>query len=212
MRHRKIRGRLNRRTSWRKATLKAMANDLLVFQRIRTTLAKAKALRRYVEPIITIAKKDPGSVLARRRVFAELCDRKAVTVLFNDLAPLFKDVPGGYSRIMTMGYRRGDGAELAIIELTKRTISDDDLLGVAETKEKTPKKTKKTAKGKAAAEKKKEAGSMDEANKAHHVAPDVPKDKQEERTVEDIKKERAKTEKKKITQHGLFKRFRRKSI
>ncbi len=196
---------MSRRTSWRKATLKSLANDLLTYQRIKTTMAKAKALRKFVEPIITIAKNDPESVNARRRVYARLCDRVTVTTLFDDLAPLYKDVPGGYTRIMAMGNRRGDGARLVIIELTKRTVSDDDLLGVPEKKEALKKKkAKEPAKGGKA-----EAAEQKEV---HHSAPEVDIEKQEERTVEEVKKEKAKTEQKKMTQHGFFKRFRRKSI
>lgn len=168
-------------------------------------MAKAKALRKFVEPIITIAKNDPDSVNARRRVYARLCDRATVTTLFSDLAPLFKDVPGGYTRIMGMGNRRGDGARLVIIELTKRTISDDDLLGAPEKKEALK---KKKAKEPAKAGKAEAAG----AQEVHHAAPEVDIEKKEERTVEEVKKEKAKTEQKKITQQGFFKRFRRKSI
>lgn len=210
MRHCNRKGRLSRRTSWRKATLKALANDLLTYQRIQTTMAKAKALRQFVEPIITIAKNDPDSVNAKRRVYAKLCDRSVVTSLFGDLAPLYKDVPGGYTRIMALGNRRGDGARMVVMELTKRTISDDDLLGIAgkepaSKKKEKAKKTKEPVKGKA-----KEVESKE--SEVRHSAPEVDIEKQEERTVEDVKKEKARTEQKKITQHGFFKRFRRKSI
>ncbi len=168
-------------------------------------MAKAKALRKFVEPIITIAKNDPDSVNARRRVYARLCDRLTVTTLFDDLAPLYKDVPGGYTRIMAMGNRRGDGANLVVIELTKRTVSDDDLLGVPEKKEALKKKKSKESSKPGKVE---DAGSKE----VHHAAPAVDIEKKEERTVEEVKKEKAKTEQKKITQHGFFKRFRRKSI
>lgn len=210
MRHCNRKGRLSRRTSWRKATLKALANDLLTYQRIQTTMAKAKALRQFVEPIITIAKNDPDSVNAKRRVYARLCDRGVVTSLFGELAPLYKDVPGGYTRIMGLGNRRGDGAKMVVIELTKRTISDDDLLGIIA---KEPATKKKAKKGKEAGKgKTKEAEPKEKEGEARHAAPEIDIEKKEERVVEDVKKEKAKTEQKKISQQGFFKRFRRKSI
>lgn len=204
MRHRKIKGRLSRRTSWRKATLKSLTNDLFTFQRIETTKAKAKALRSYAEPLITLAKNNPDSVSARRQAFQKLCDKGVVKSLFDELGPLYKGVPGGYTRIMSLGNRKGDGAQMVIIELTKRTISDDELLGIVkEKKVKAKAKKKAQAKGEEAPEKKEE----------HHAAPEVDIEKKEEKTVEDIKKEKAKTEQKKISKKGgLFKRFRRKSM
>lgn len=155
MRHCKIKGRLNRRTSWRNSTLRSLTRDLIRYQRIRTTLAKAKALRSFVEPLITIAKKDPDGVNSRRRVYQELSDREAVVTLFKEIAPLFKDVPGGYTRIMHLGRRRGDGAKMAILELTKKTIADEDLLGPAgekKEKKKSKKKKRETEKTNAAPE------------------------------------------------------------
>jgi large subunit ribosomal protein L17 len=210
MRHRNKKGRLSRRTSWRKATLKSLANDLFIYQRIETTVAKAKALRVFAEPLITMAKKDPASVSARRRAFQKLCDKDVVKSLFDDLAPLYKDVPGGYIRIMPLRNRKGDGAQLAIIELTKRTISDEDLLGVPGEKEiKKKKKTKPKAK---AAEERPE----EEAEKPKHAAPEVKVEEQEERVVEEVKKEKAKTEQKKVEKkgerRGFFRRFQRKSF
>ncbi len=201
MRHRKIKGRLNRRSSWRKATLKLMASDLIQYQRIETTMAKAKALKSFAEPLITIAKNSPDSVAARRQVFSKLCDRSAVTLLFNEVAPLYKEIPGGYTRIMPLGNRRGDGAQLVIIELTKRTISDEDLLGKPELK---PQK-KPLKKGK-------KSEAEKETSEKSHAAPERDADEKEERGVEDVKKEQAKREQKKVASKGIFKRFRRKSI
>lgn len=202
MRHCNKKGRLNRRTSWRKATLKSMANDLFVFQRIETTMAKAKALRSYAEPLITLAKKNPDSVAARRQAYRKLCDRTVVKSLFDNLAPLYTDVPGGYTRIMPLGTRRGDGARMVIMELTKRTISDKELLGTAE---------KEPAKKKAKAAKKQDE-KQDAQEQKGHAAPEVDIEEKEERAVEDIKREQAKTEQKKIEKKGIFKRFRRKSM
>ena len=201
MRHRKVKGRLSRRTSWRKATLKLMAGDLIQYQRIETTMAKAKALRSFAEPLITIAKNNPDSVAARRQVFSKLCDRSSVTALFNDIAPLYKGVPGGYTRIMPLGNRRGDGAQLVIIELTKRTIADDDLLGKPELKaQKKPKKIKKGDKPETATPKKGQGAAQ------------VDSEEKEGRVVEDVKKEQARKEQKKVSSKGIFKRFRRKKI
>lgn len=202
MRHRKNKGRLSRRTSWRKATLKSMANDLLQYQRIETTVAKAKALQRYIEPIITMAKKSPDAVTARRRAFQELCDRDMVKCLFSVVAPLFVDVPGGYTRVMVSGTRKGDGAQLAIIELTKRTITDDKLLRI------TPKK-EKTKKGKVAKDKDKKETAP---KPAQHSAPDISDDDKENRITESVKKEKAKTEQQKVAKRGILKRFQRKSM
>ncbi len=204
MRHCNKKGRLNRRTSWRKATLKSLANDLFTYERIETTLAKAKALRVFAEPLITLAKNNPGSINARRQVFQKLCDKSVVKSLFTDIAPLYKDISGGYTRIIALGGRKGDGAQMAIMELTKRTVSDEELLGKKEEKKKPKKKVK---------EKKEQPAEEKEAKgEVHHVAPEVDIEEQEERSVEDIKKEKAKTEQKKVTKQGIFKRFRRKSI
>lgn len=203
MRHRNKKGRLNRRSSWRKATLKSLANDLFKYQRIETTLSKAKALRSFAEPLITLAKNNADSVSARRQAFQKLCNKTIVKSLFDELGPLYKDIDGGYTRIMPLGMRKGDGVQMAIMELTKRTISEEDLLGTKEKKikEKAPKK---------------ETGKKEEASKGaeeHHAAPEVTKEEKEERAIEDIKKEKAKREQKKIGKAGgLFRRFRRKSI
>lgn len=202
MRHRNKKGRLNRRSAWRKATLKSLANDLFRYQRIETTLTKAKALRSFAEPIITLAKNNADSVSARRQAFQKLCDKTIVKLLFDQIGPLYKDTPGGYTRIMALGTRKGDGAQMAIMELTKRTISDEDLLGTKEKKVK-------------AKSPKKEALVKDEKKPAakSQVAPEVDIAEKEKRAVEDKRKEQAKNEQKKISKKGgLFKRFRRKSI
>ena len=207
MRHCNKKGRLSRRTSWRKATLKSLGNDLLKYQRIETTLSKAKALRVFVEPLITLAKKNPDSVSARRKVFSKLDDRSTVKSLFSEIAPLFKDIPGGYTRIMASRSRKGDGAQMAVIELTKRTISDDKLLGIV--REKTKQKARAKARKKTEESRKEERpGKAPE----HHAAPDVPAQEKDERLVEDVRKEKARTEQKKVTKRGLFKRFQRKSM
>ncbi len=206
MRHQKKKGRISRRTSWRKATLKSMANHLFTYQRIETTLAKAKALKNFAEPIITTAKNNPESIAARRRVFAKLCDKTVVKSLFDKIAPLYKEIPGGYTRIMALGNRRGDGAKTAIIELTKRTISDDELLGIKAEKEVKKGKKKQPKKAVEAAE-----GEEEKHGKEQHSAPEVEPQKKEEHVVEDVRKEKARKEQKKVGEQGIFKRFRRKS-
>ncbi len=115
MRHRKSGRRLGRNSSHRKAMYRNMAASLLRHETIRTTLPKAKELRRVVEPLITLAKED--GVARRRRAFDRLRDKEAVGKLFNELGPRFKERPGGYLRILKMGYRPGDAAPMALVQL-----------------------------------------------------------------------------------------------
>lgn len=118
MRHRKIGRQLSRNSSHRKATLQSLSNALLTYGAIKTTVAKAKELRRVAEPLITRSKND--SVHNRRTAFARLRDKEAVGILFNDLGPRYKERPGGYTRIIKCGYRPGDNAPMAYIELVDR--------------------------------------------------------------------------------------------
>ncbi len=115
MRHRKSGRSLGRKTAHRKAMYRNMAASLVQHETIRTTLPKAKELRRVVEPLITLAKQD--GVSRRRLAFARLRDDAAVGKLFNELGPRFKDRPGGYLRILKMGYRAGDAAPMALVQL-----------------------------------------------------------------------------------------------
>lgn len=115
MRHRKSGRRLGRNSSHRQAMYRNMAASLLRHETIRTTLPKAKELRRVVEPLITLAKQD--GVTQRRRAFDRLRDKQAVGKLFNELGPRFKDRPGGYLRILKMGLRPGDAAPMALVQL-----------------------------------------------------------------------------------------------
>ncbi|HIL94062.1 MAG TPA: 50S ribosomal protein L17 [Cycloclasticus sp.] len=121
MRHRKSGRQLNRNSSHRKAMFQNMANSLIDHELIRTTLPKAKELRRFVEPLITASKTD--SVAKRRLVFARLRDRDSVTKLFNNLASRYKERPGGYLRILKCGFRTGDTAPMAYVELVDRDQS-----------------------------------------------------------------------------------------
>lgn len=118
MRHRKAGRKLNRTSSHRKAMLSNMAASLFTHEVIRTTLPKAKELRRVAEPLITLSKRD--SVAHRRLAFARLGNREVVTKLFNELGPRFQTRPGGYLRILKCGFRVGDNAPLAYVELLDR--------------------------------------------------------------------------------------------
>lgn len=115
MRHNKKFNHLGRKTAHRKAMLANMANSLIEHKRISTTVAKAKALRMYVEPLITKAKKD--TTHSRRVVFSYLQNKEAVTELFRGVAEKIADRPGGYTRILKTGNRLGDNADMCIIEL-----------------------------------------------------------------------------------------------
>ena len=123
MRHRKTGRRLSRTSSHRTAMFRNMAVSLVRHELIRTTVPKAKELRRLVEPLITRAKTDG---VARRRVaFARLRDRDAVTKLFNELGPRYRERPGGYMRIVKAGYRVGDKAPMAVVELVERPVEGE---------------------------------------------------------------------------------------
>jgi large subunit ribosomal protein L17 len=115
MRHGKKFNHLGRKTAHRKAMLSNMACSLIEHKSINTTIAKAKALRVYVEPLITKSKTD--STHSRRIVFSKLQNKEAVTELFREIAPKIADRPGGYTRIIRTGYRLGDNAEMCMIEL-----------------------------------------------------------------------------------------------
>ena len=118
MRHQQSGRRLNRTSAHRKAMFRNMTVSLFRHELIRTTLPKAKELRRTAEPLITLAKND--SVAKRRLAFARLRDRSVVTKLFNELGPRYESRPGGYLRILKCGYRSGDNAPMAIVELIDR--------------------------------------------------------------------------------------------
>jgi large subunit ribosomal protein L17 len=121
MRHRESGRKLNRNSPHRKAMFRNMAVSLMQHESIKTTLPKAKELRRVAEPLITMAKSD--SVAKRRLAFSRLRDRSIVTKLFNELGPRYKERPGGYLRILKCGFRAGDKAPMAIVELVDRPES-----------------------------------------------------------------------------------------
>jgi large subunit ribosomal protein L17 len=145
MRHNKKFNHLGRKTAHRSAMLANMASSLLKHKKITTTLAKAKELRKYVEPIITRAKDD--TTHSRRLAFAELRDKEAVTLLFGEIAQRVGDRPGGYTRILKTGYRLGDAAQMCFIELVDY---NENLLKDAAGKKKT--KTRRAGKKAAKAE------------------------------------------------------------
>ena len=123
MRHRQSGRKLNRNSSSRKAMFRNMAASLLRHELIKTTLPKAKELRRVAEPLITMSKSD--SVANRRMAFNRLRDRDVVTKLFNELGPRYESRPGGYLRILKCGFRPGDKAPMAYVELVDRPVDAD---------------------------------------------------------------------------------------
>ena len=135
MRHAKAKLQLNRFTSWRQATLTSLAKALIIHQRIKTTKAKAKAVKPLIEKLISLGKNN--SLFAKRQSYRILGDHKLVSLLFKDIAPRFANRIGGYTRILNLGLRRGDNAQLVILALT-------------EIKEKIPKKPKVEAEKKEA--------------------------------------------------------------
>ncbi len=124
MRHRHSGRQLNRNSSHRKAMFRNMSNSLFQHELIRTTLPKAKELRRVAEPLITLAKSD--SVANRRLAFDRMRDRDMVTKLFNELGPRYSDRPGGYVRILKAGFRAGDKAPMAYVELVDRPMPEEE--------------------------------------------------------------------------------------
>lgn len=119
MRHRKSGRKLNRNSSHRQAMFRNMAASLVEHESIKTTLPKARELRRVIEPLVTIAKQD--DVSKRRLAFARLRDKAAVGKLFSEIGPRFQARPGGYTRILKCGMRSGDNAPMAIIEFVERS-------------------------------------------------------------------------------------------
>jgi large subunit ribosomal protein L17 len=131
MRHRHSGRQLNRNSSHRKAMFRNMTASLVKHELIKTTLPKAKELRGYAEPIITLAKED--SVANRRLAFNRLRDKEVVGKLFSEIGPRYQDRPGGYLRILKCGFRTGDKAPMAYVELVDRPVVEiDDEMELAE--------------------------------------------------------------------------------
>jgi len=183
----------------RKAMLSSMAKHLFMHQRIKTTFVRAKEARKVVERLITVAKKNDLS--ARRYVFAILRDDAVLKRIFKEIAPLFADRSGGYTRIIRLGTRRGDGAEMAFLELVVKVKEEE------KTKKSKAKKTKKAVDDK---KKDKDAAA---AGETHKAAPEISPELKEEKSVENVKKERARKEDQNIQQNQNFfkKFFRRKT-
>ena len=144
MRHNKAINHLGRKSGHRKAMLANMATSLIMHKRIQTTVAKAKALKIYVEPLITKSKED--TTHSRRTVFSYLKNKEAVKELFGVIAPKIADRPGGYTRVLHTGFRLGDGSDMALIELV-----DFNEAALASAKKETKKSTRRSRAKKAEA-------------------------------------------------------------
>lgn len=179
MRHRKSFNHLGRTSSHRKAMLSNMASSLILHKRITTTVAKAKALRSYIEPLITKAKDD--TTHSRRIVFSYLRDKYAVTELFRNVAAKIMERPGGYTRVIKLGKRMGDSAEMAMIEL----VDYNELLLT----DKSPKKAKAT--------RRRRGGGSKKTTVTETVAKTETDTKEEKTAVKDeaVAKDKVKTEK-----------------
>lgn len=147
MRHGKTFNHLGRKTGHRRAMLSNMASSLITHKRINTTLAKAKALRVYVEPLLTKGKND--TTASRRTVFSYLQDKNAVSELFREVGPKIASRPGGYTRIIKTGFRKGDGAEMAMIEL----VDFNELYNPNDAGKKTTRRSRRSSGAKAEAPK-----------------------------------------------------------
>ncbi len=161
MRHNRQTHRLGRTFSERKALLESMVGSLLKYQEIKTTLQKAKAAQRLADHVITLGK--DGTLTAKRRVFSYLQDHVLTSKVFEEVAPRFKDRKGGYTRILRLQRRKGDGAQLALLELTEKEI-----------KVKEEKKSKKKS-GAAPQEKTGHEGHTHKHGKAHETKEEHPK-------------------------------------
>ncbi len=171
MRHRKKFNHLGRQTAHRKALLSNLASSLILHKRINTTIAKAKALRIYVEPLITKSKDD--STHSRRVVFGYLQNKHAVSELFRDVAQKVADRPGGYTRILKTGFRQGDGADMCFIELV------DYNANMLKAAEEAPQK--RTRRGRTAAKK---GSDAETAASTDETAADQTEEKPEEKAKE----------------------------
>lgn len=164
MRHQRVINHLGRSSSHRKAMLANLATSLILHKRITTTVAKARALRTYVEPLITKSKTD--STHSRRTVFSMLKDKEAVAELFREISPKIADRPGGYTRILKTGNRLGDNSEMCIIELVD--YNENMLAGTTQKAKPVRRRrsTKKAAAPKAETEKSDKKTSIEEAKES----------------------------------------------
>ena len=175
MRHRKKINHLGRKSQHRKAMLSNMASSLILHKRIFTTVAKAKALRVYVEPLITKSKED--STHSRRTVFAYLQNKQAVSELFREVSQKIAERPGGYTRILKTGFRQGDAAEMCFIELV------DYNANMLKTAEDTAKKTRRSRRGKKSSDAEPKAAAPKKVEEKAEKVADVAEEKPEVETV-----------------------------
>ena len=182
MRHNKAINHLGRQSGHRKAMLANMASSLILKKRITTTVAKAKALKSYVEPLITKSKDD--TTHNRRIVFSYLKDKEAVKELFSTVAQKIADRPGGYTRVLHVGFRQGDAAEMALIELV-----DVNEAALANTKAAAKKTTRRSRAKKAEAAPEAAVAAPAEAAAEAPKAPKAPKAKKAEAAAEEAKAE-----------------------
>ena len=189
MRHGKRFNHLSRTSAHRKAMLANMASSLIIHKRIKTTLPKAKALRTYIEPLITKSKTD--STHSRRVVFSYLNDKEAVTELFREISIKVAERPGGYTRIIKIGTRLGDNAEMAFIELVDY---NENLLGADD------KAQKKTRRRRGSA--KKQEADAPAADQTVETVDETEEEKIEEEKIEEGKTEEPKTEEEKTEEQA----------
>ncbi len=198
MRHRKLKYRLGRTTSHRKALMANMSTALFRYERIVTTFTKAKALRSDAEKLITLGKR--GDLHARRQVMAVIIDKKVVKKLFDDLATRFSDRAGGYTRVMRLTPRRGDGADMAIIELVdfaERKRESEIAAEKTKTKKQKKAKVEKPVKEKAEKPEKAKKAKAEKPEKAKAAKPEKAKAEKPEKAkkAKAEKPEKAKKEK-----------------
>jgi large subunit ribosomal protein L17 len=175
MRHRKKINHLGRKSQHRKAMLSNMASSLILHKRIFTTLAKAKALRVYVEPLITKSKED--STHSRRTVFAYLQNKQAVSELFREVSQKVAERPGGYTRILKTGFRQGDAAEMCFIELV------DYNTNMLKTTDDAARKTRRSRRGKKSSDAEPKAAATEKAAAKTEKTAAVAEDKTEVEAV-----------------------------
>jgi len=192
MRHRKRRTKLGRQPAHRKATIKSLTRSVILHERIKTTHAKAKEARRIVDKMIELAKDD--NLAARRRAFSLLGERTIVKKLFKEIGPLFKERKGGYTRIIPFNYRKGDGASMVFLELTEKKPEEKVVKKGKKSKKVAVKDTKVPPKAKKTEEK------LEHPKAAPSIEPKV----KEEKIVEDVRKEKARDETRKIEKHKGF--------
>ncbi|MBN1405806.1 MAG: 50S ribosomal protein L17 [Candidatus Omnitrophica bacterium] len=203
MRHNKLNKRFGRTLSERKELMRSMARNTIIHLKIKTTLPKAKETKKMVDGLISLGK--AGTIHSMREAFAILQDRSLVSRLFKEIAPLFKDRKGGYTRVIHLGRRHGDGAEMAILELVEKIKvqpKHEKKKKVSETQEKPKPKEEKVKEAKEPKEEKvkKEEKPKEKTPKAAIEAPVKPK--QEEKPKKEAPKEKEKKHEPK--QEGLF--------